>query len=138
MTENKPVARDTTPPNSEEEKWFEYANDLPFKSDEHLTNFAEKLLTLGSAGIGVYLLLVKLSQQPLNLFFWVPLFGLFGTLIFALLSIYPKKVDYESYEIKTVESNYSSGLEFRKKLLTIGFICYLISLFTASIVIMLT
>ena len=128
--------RQSRPPTAAEDSWFDYADNLPFLSDEYLTRFADKLLGLTTAVLAAYIAGIKLLAVTLQLFHLLPLGLLLLTLFFALYSIYPKKVDEKFTDIGKLRSRYVLGLQRRRTMIGTAFVCYFLGVLLAVVVLL--
>lgn len=118
----------TRPPTQEEIRWFDYAAQLPFRSDEYLTRFADKLLGLSTGAIGVYVAIIQLAQKNMTLSRWIPFIFFFVALFSALVSIFPRKVSGNFTKINLIQQHYLNGLGRRRRIIILGLVSYVIGI----------
>ncbi len=128
---------ETKPPNSLENTWFDYAEKLPFLSDRYLTTFADKLLILTTAILPAYIAGIKLVQIPLSFVLVIPIVLFFITLIFCLISLYPRKTHAEYSSVELIQQMLLTGLERRRIMISIGFLCYILGIISGVIIMLL-
>lgn len=125
---------DTRPPSQEEDRWFEYIEELPFKSDEFLTIFAEKMLGLNTAMIAAFIAGLKLTEISLSFYIFVPLILFFLSLFCSLYSIYPKVTKGEVRDLNIIREGFLKGIYRRRKIITIAFFSYFFGIVAGAIV----
>jgi hypothetical protein len=128
MNNLKKEVRETRPPTQAEERWFEYIDNLPFKSDEYLTTFAEKLLGLNTAVIAAYIAGLKLAAISLSAYVFIPILMFILSLFCCLYSIYPKIQKSETHDLSGFKEKYVKGIFYRHKTISISFISYFIGI----------
>jgi len=126
---------ETRPLTKEEEMWFDYIDELPFKSDLYLTTFAEKLLGLNTAVIAAYIAGLKLASINLTTYVFVPIILFVLSLFCCLYSLYPKIAKGKFEKLQDIKNNYLKGIFYRQKSITISFACYFIGVVTGIFVI---
>ena len=133
--EKEPPSESRAP--SEMEKiWFDYVDKLPFHSDEYLTKFSDKLLSLNTAVIGSYIAGIKLLSITLEVVLWLPLSLFLLSLFTSLYSIFPRKVDARYETLEDIQDNYIRGLKKRKIAISLGFISFFLGILSAITVLL--
>jgi hypothetical protein len=119
------------PPSTAEDNWFDYCERLPFLSDEFMTKFADKLLTLNTGLLAGYLAALKLLTKALNWPLLIPVVLFLISLSCSLWSIFPKKAGGALFDIGAIREHYLLGLRRRRKLISIALASYFVGIVAA-------
>ena len=124
-------------PTPEQNKWFDYISNFPFKSDEYVTTFAEKMLGLNTAIIAAYIAGVKLSNISLTAYVLIPLALFILSLFCSLLALYPRTVKEKFEDLTKIKERYIEAIYRRQRNVTISLVSYFIGLLTAIFIILI-
>ena len=132
-------AIETRPPTKREEKWFDLLDELPFKSDENLARFADKLLGLSTAMLAAYLASIKLLLvDRVSWLTWAPVPFFLIALWAALWSMFPRPVSAEIRSLEDVQAGLKRGLRRRYRLVLLAAIVYIQGVLAAVFVLLLS
>jgi hypothetical protein len=126
--ENQIKVQESRPPGPEEERWFDYSERLPFSSDEYLTRFADRLLTLNTAVLAAYLAALKLGSVSLCWPLLIPILLFLLSLLSSLYSIFPRSTRATSSDIFDVRDIYFEAIYWRSRALSFAFLTYFIGI----------
>ncbi len=135
VSNEEEIVFETEAPSPQDEKWFEFVENAPFDSNEHLSKFAEKALTLASAAVASYLALSKFLEIKQNAWFWIPLVMFLLALIGSLMSIFPKKMGGSFHQAIDIKEAYLNGLHRRGELVSLSLNLYILGVVFSVIVV---
>jgi hypothetical protein len=128
---------DTYPPNPVDQNWLDYIDNLPFKSDERVTTFADKLLALNTAIIAAYIAGLKLTNVILTPYVFGPIIFFVLSLLCSLYTIYPRTAKGKFYDLHEIRKRYLKGIFFRRKAITLSLICYFLGMLFGILILLL-